>query len=921
MRNRIETTIGITVITWLFAGGIAIAQPPVAEFTSDITSGCFPITVNFTDLSTNSPTSWDWDFGNSNGSTLQNPSAVYSAAGFYTVTLIACIGVVCDTIIKTNYISAYNYPIADFTASVTYGCAPLTMQFFDISTPVSSPITSWNWDFGDGFSSTLANPIHTYATPDVYNVSLGIADGLGCTDSKFASNYIIVSTPPTLTYTVDNAYSCTSPLNVTFTNTSTQGTYPVSSWFWLFGDGFSSTNADPVHNYATSGSYTVQLIATDSIGCSILMTDSNAIVVGSDSATFTYTTTRTCTELQVSFFGTSNPNIMSWSWNFGDGSPIQGGQNVSHNYTSSGTFIVTLTTVNVGACPDTSSKVLSYQVTTGSFSTDTTYACSLPFAVSYSGAASGNPPFSYQWDFSYNSFGFNFESSLQNPTYVYTYEDTFDVMMVVTDVFGCTDSISLMGTGDSIWTLVPDPKFTTDPWQGCIPLFVSFTDFSDVGMGSIASWAWNFDDTVSGTNNLSSLQNPTHIFDSIGQYDVTLTITNNLGCSAIEQRLVRSGYPPLADSITTSLAIACHGEPVLLSAFSADTNVNGGIWDYGDGISGGGWPTVIHEFQDTGMLIIEFTPIFNGCEGTPIYDSIYIRPPKPIFTPSPSFICRSPATVTFVNTSWEADNSIWDFGDGSPIEFTVSPVHTFTTPGRHSVLLTVTNANGCRDSLFRSIDIPEPTANFTNTPSIGCVPLKVSFNDASFTYIPISYPIVSWWWDFGDGFTSTVRSPSHTYTTAGIFTVTHVITDNMGCTDTLIKVDEIITSTSTAEFSGTPLVGCEGLTVNFTDLSTQYSPIVAWSWDFGDGSPANSSASPTYSYPTSGTYTVQLTITDSIGCVNTMSKAPYVYITKPNPQFTHPAKTCVDQPISFVNTTSGGGLTFLWDFDDTNTST
>ncbi len=922
--RRSVITLFVSILTWFSTGSVAIAQSPVADFTSDITSGCFPITVNFEDLSSNSPTSWAWNFGNGNTSTFENPSAVYSFAGDYTVTLIACNGSGCDTIINTQYITAYDYPIADFAANITYGCAPLLVQFTDLSIPISSSIVWWYWDFGDGFSSTSPNPTHAYFIPGIYNVSISITDSLGCNDSKSITNYIIVSVPPTLSYTATPATSCFAPLNTTFTNTTTQGTYPVSSWFWNFGDGFSSTSANPVHNYTSSGSFTVSLTAVDSIGCSSIRIDSNAIVVGNDSASFTYSTVRTCSSLDVSFFGAPNPNFTNWSWDFGDGSPTQTGQNINHSYTTTGTFTVVLTTTNVGGCTDTASTDISFQLLTGGFTADTTYGCSLPFNVNYSGSAVGTPPYTWAWDFSYEqSMGFMNESTLQNPSYAYTYEDTFDVKMIVTDAFGCTDEMTLMGSNDSIWVLRSDPNFFRSPWQGCAPLSVSFTDNSVVYMGSIASWAWNFDDPVSGSNNTSSLQNPAHTFDSVGVYSVTLTMTNTLGCIESVTRTVRTGYPPLADSITISKDTACHGEPVLLEAFSTDTNINGGMCNFGDGYSGSGWPAISHEFQDTGLITISLRPVYNGCPGdTLVYGTIYILPPKPIFTATPVFSCTPPLTVTFTNTSWDADSSSWDFGDGTPLSTTVSPVHIYTTPGRHVVWLTVTNVNGCLDSDSTRINIPQPTANFSATPTVGCTPLTVNFTDFSFNYISLwVYRIVSWSWDFGDGNVSSQRYPIHTYTTTGSFTVTLTITDAVGCTHTLVKTDEIITSATTAEFTASPTVGCEPLTVTFTDQSIQYSPILSWSWDFGDGSPLNSTPSPTHDYISSGSYDVVLTVTDSIGCVNTMTKSSYVNLTKPNPQFTHPARVCKNESTSFINTTSGSGLSYLWDFGDLVTTT
>src|SRR3972149_9797837 len=176
MIRCIKITCCITAVACFFTVLTAMPQAPVADFNSNITSGCYPITVNFTDMSSNSPDAWTWDFGNSNSSVLQNPSAVYSAPGSYTVTLIACNVNGCDTMIKNNYITVYDYPAAGFNSDFTYGCAPLTVQFSDTSIPTSSPIVSWFWDFGDGNFSSVKNPVNTFSLPGIYDLRISVTD-------------------------------------------------------------------------------------------------------------------------------------------------------------------------------------------------------------------------------------------------------------------------------------------------------------------------------------------------------------------------------------------------------------------------------------------------------------------------------------------------------------------------------------------------------------------------------------------------------------------------------------------------------------------------------------------------------------------------------------------------------------------------
>ncbi len=171
---------------------------PVADFSGSPTSGDAPLTVSFTDFSTNNPDSWSWDFGDGVGtSTAQNPSYEYTSAGTYTVALTAanCAGSDIET--KVDYITvseppcSETTPVADFSGSPTSGDAPLTVTFTDLS--ANNPDT-WSWDFGDGGTSTAQNPSYEYTSAGTYTVTLTASN---CAGSDIATkvDYITVSAP------------------------------------------------------------------------------------------------------------------------------------------------------------------------------------------------------------------------------------------------------------------------------------------------------------------------------------------------------------------------------------------------------------------------------------------------------------------------------------------------------------------------------------------------------------------------------------------------------------------------------------------------------------------------------------------------------------------------------------------------------
>ncbi|MDD4455400.1 MAG: PKD domain-containing protein, partial [Candidatus Methanomethylophilaceae archaeon] len=151
--------------------------------------GTAPLTVRFTDTSTGEITAWLWDFGDGATSTEQNPTHTYTAPGTYTVSLTATNAGGSSTESKTDYITVMAPPpVADFSANVTAGPAPLAVRFTDAST---GEITAWSWSFGDGNTSTEQNPVHTYGAPGNYTVNLTISTG-SSSGTLSRPGYIIV---------------------------------------------------------------------------------------------------------------------------------------------------------------------------------------------------------------------------------------------------------------------------------------------------------------------------------------------------------------------------------------------------------------------------------------------------------------------------------------------------------------------------------------------------------------------------------------------------------------------------------------------------------------------------------------------------------------------------------------------------------
>lgn len=248
----------------------APAVQPVAAFTGIPVSGSAPLTVVFTDQSTNTPTSWLWNFGDSTTSTTQNPNHQYVNPGTYTVSLKATNSAGSNTLTKTNYITVtLAAPVVAFNASVISGTAPLNVGFTDQST--NTP-TSWLWHFGDNTTSNAKNPTHVYNSVGTYTVSLTATNSSG-SNTLTKTNYIRVVTI-SANFTANPTITRRN-VPIRFTNTSTGS---PTSFLWSFGDGTSSTLQNPYHSYRNRGIYNVSLTITKS-GVSVITTKRNYITI------------------------------------------------------------------------------------------------------------------------------------------------------------------------------------------------------------------------------------------------------------------------------------------------------------------------------------------------------------------------------------------------------------------------------------------------------------------------------------------------------------------------------------------------------------------------------------------------------------------------------------------------------------------
>ncbi|OQD43094.1 hypothetical protein BUL40_08370 [Croceivirga radicis] len=514
---------------------VTVNGTPVAIASADITSGDAPLSINF--IGSNSTddvgiVSYAWNFGDGSISNEQNPSYTYTTPGEYTATLV-----VTDANSATDMaeitITVNGTPNAVISADVLAGNPPLTVNFIGSNSTDDQGIVNYLWDFGDGDTSSEADPTHIFANQGIYTVVLTVTDDFGSTST--AELTITVNSNPIAIATSDITTG-EAPLMVNFTGSNSTDDVEIVDYLWDFGDGNSSTEVNPSHSFITAGEYTVVLTVTDGEGLTdtaeliILVTEpenmapvavSNADVTSGEAP------------LMVNFTGsnsTDDVEIVDYLWDFGDGN-ISTEVNPSHSFITAGEYTVVLKVTDGEGLTDTAELIIlvtepENMAPVAVSSADVTSG-EAPLMVNFTGSNSTDDVeiVDYLWD-----FGDGNSSTEVNPSHSFTMAGEYTVVLTVTDAAG------LIGTTELIITVI-DPVNTapvavasSNVSEGETPLTVLFTGDNSIDDVSIAKYEWNF-----GDGGTSSEVNPSYVFNEVGTYNVTLTVTDGEGLNDIAE--------------------------------------------------------------------------------------------------------------------------------------------------------------------------------------------------------------------------------------------------------------------------------------------------------------------------------------------------------------------------------------------------
>ncbi len=481
---------------------VTVVTPPTAAFSASPTSGCAPLTVQFTDQSSDNVTSWSWQFpgGNPATSNEQNPTVTYDQAGVYDVTLTVSNAAGQDVATQSQLIVVDDVPSVGFTFSVTDSEVSFTSQVSNAATLL--------WDFGDGNTSSEANPVHTYAQDGAYTVTLTASNDCG---EVSTSEIVVISTmaPPVAAFDAQQTTGC-EPFTVTFQNLSSPNS-ETFQWSFPGGDPASSTEVNPTVTYAAPGTYDVTLIASNAVGSDTFAQTAFIEVLPLPTADFSHEVNGTTVS-----FTSEVSNATSLLWDFGDGTTSTEANPV-HEYTQLGTFLVTLTASNdCGEVVVTQEVTVLIDLPVANFSGEPREGC-VPLTVQFTDQSSGNPT-EWSWEF---PGGNPATSTEQNPVVTYEAPGVYDVILEVSNLAG---SNTLVASQFIVTDEAPSAGFEAEVEM----LQVTFTNTST----GADSFEWDF-----GDGNTSSVENPVHTYEQPGSYTVTLTASNDCGTSTFSMTI------------------------------------------------------------------------------------------------------------------------------------------------------------------------------------------------------------------------------------------------------------------------------------------------------------------------------------------------------------------------------------------------
>jgi gliding motility-associated-like protein len=735
-----------------------------------------------------------------------------------------------------------------------------------------------------------------YDSAGNYTVTLISTNANGCGDTLKQNIYIQL---PQVKIITPRDSAC-APIMKKFNAVINSPADSVVSYLWDFGDGTTSTETSPTHNFNT-GVYNIKLIITTAKGCKDTATLVNGIVATEKPVVnFIANPTNVCAYVPIQFLDKSIGNVTKWVWKFGDGDTSRL-KNPIHVYTDTGYMNVQLTVWNRG-CSNTVTFPDYIYIKPPIAKFNFGYSCREPLKKYFYQFSIGADE--WVWD-----FGDGTGSTDKNPIHNYPGTGNYTVVLTVKNhTTGCSYS-----TKRVIPVVIEKANFIMSDSVVCKRDSITFTSIG-TNSKNVLFYSWNF-----GNGKVDTGQIVKHSFNAIGTYAVRLIITNKLWCRDTLIKYIKVTGPTA--KFSPSLPGNCYQSAVIFIDSSKNDDTYPIVtwnWNYGDSTSESlTSPPFKHTYNNTGLYRVFLQVVDNnGCT-----DTLTLTAPLIVSRSIANFgalttISCPNKNITFRDSSKGLNLSYkWSFGDGTT-SIVAHPIHKYAQDGLYTVKLIVTDKYGCTDTMTKLnyITIATPKADFKMSDSVGtCPPLVVDFTNTSKNFRSVL-------WDFGDGTFTTADNPSHFYSTPGIYNAKLTITSWGGCTDSIQK--QIKALGPSGSFTYGPVIGCAPKKINFTSNTINAAEFL---WDFNDGSVFNGADSAiSHIYTINGSYVPKMILIDANGCRVPINGTDTIHIKGVTANFSQSKKLLCDPgTVQFSDSTVSNDIIVnrQWDFGDGNSST
>ena len=611
-------------------------------------------------------------------------------------------------------------------------------------------------------------------------------------------------------------------------------------------------------------------------------------------ADFTSSSQQGCSPLVVQFKDASTGNPAQWFWDLGNGATSTL-KDPGAIYITPGSYTIKLHIQNSLGEDSVikSNYVMVHENPAVNFNANPTEGCA-PLNVNFNDKSKAGEGVitSWIWD-----FGDGILSTQQNPSHTYNVSDTFNVLLTVTNSFGCKTTLqnqSLIKVGGLV-----QAGFSYIYNNVCKPpTTVRFLNTSQSNTN--LNYQWLF-----GDGGASTQPDPTHVYATSGNFNVQLIATNANGCSNTFQEAISIGGVEANFDFTPD----CINGGIIFTDNSIPVPINE-TWDFGDGNIDSG-AKVLHTYKTQGTYLVTLNADFGGCKDTSRKIIKTGQKAQAAFTTTGKrTTCIYPVDIQFNNVSVDATSFEWLFGDGTS-STEQNPNHTYNAAGQYSVTLIAYNRNGCSDTLIKTNLIqlgPPQIEGVQNLPFQACAPQTLLLRPD----IVSGDPIVSYQWDFGDSTTSSDSVPTHTYINTGVYNIKLIVVTTEGCSDTFFLPNAVaLGKAPTPLFSADPLNVCSETPVEFTDKSKGL--ITDWLWLFGDGA-SSTQQNPSHTYTDTGYHDVTLIVSE-YECYDTLVLKKYVYVNPPIAKFNFSSE-CSDPYTYTFTDRSIAPESWHWDFGD-----